>query len=87
MEFSKFLILIDYIAMVVLVVLCLKFDWMITVAVTWAGQLAISTGFYFWKSRMENRVKLPILLLKSLPSELRDQLDLTEVIKSIIGGD
>lgn len=86
-EFSKFMILLDYLIEVVLLIATYFNSEMAAVVIAWSGQLAISTGFYYWKSRMENRVKLPILLLKSLPKELRDELDMTDIIKSIIGGE
>lgn len=86
MEFSKFLILIDYLLMIGVVVLCYFNPELTPIAIGWASQLAISTGFYFWKARLENKVKLPLFLLKSLPPDIRQEMDLTEVIKSIIGG-
>lgn len=85
-EFSKRILILDYIVLAVLVVLTLLFSEVDLTAITiaWIGQLGISTGFYFWKARMENKVKVPIAIIESLPDELKSELDLTQVITSII---
>lgn len=39
------------------------------VAVGWDGQLAVATGFYFWKAKNENRSKYAMKLVKQLAKE------------------
>jgi len=56
----------------------------ITLDVAWIAQLAVSTGFYFWKAKTENRTKVPINVIQSLPKSMREGLNLTEVIVEII---
>ena len=86
MEFSKLLLMADYAMMLLLVLLtlaCQSVD-LTVVDVAWIAQLGISTGAYYWKTRSDNRVKVPINVIKSLPKSMRDELDMTEIITSII---
>ena len=85
-EFSKILLLMDYLGMVVLIILTIKFPEIdfITLDVAWIAQLGISSGAYYWKSKSDNRVKVPINVIKTLPRNMREGLNLTEVIVSII---
>ena len=39
------------------------------IAVGWDGQLAVATGFYYWKAKNENRSKYAMRLVKELASE------------------
>ena len=36
------------------------------IAVGWDGQLAVATGFYYWKAKNENRSKYAMKLVKDL---------------------
>lgn len=72
--------------MVVLLICTVKYPDIdfITLDVAWIAQLAASTGFYFWKAKTENRTKVPINVIQSLPKNMREGLNLTEVIVKII---
>lgn len=85
-EFSKLMLFMDYLGMVVLIILTVKFPQVdfITLDVAWIAQLGISSGAYYWKSKSDNRVKVPINVIKTLPRNMREGLDLTEVIVAII---
>lgn len=86
LEFSKKLLIVDYLILGVLLICALIFpnvDFP-TIICAWILQLGISSGAYYWKAKNENRVKVPIKVVQSLPQEVRDQLDLTQVITSII---
>lgn len=85
-EFSKILLFTDYLFMVVLLFCTVKYPDIdfITLDVAWIAQLAVSTGFYFWKAKTENRTKVPINVIQSLPKSMREGLNLTEVIVEII---
>lgn len=85
-EFSKLLLLMDYLGMVVLIVLTTKFPEIdfITLDVAWIAQLGISSGAYYWKSKSDNRVKVPINVIKTLPKSMREEFNLTDVIVAII---
>lgn len=51
----------------------------------WIAQLAVSSGFYYWKSKSENLIKMPILLLVDLPDDMRDKADPNQIIASVLG--
>lgn len=51
----------------------------------WIAQIAISSGCYYWKSKSENLVKLPILLLLDLPDDMREKADPNQIIASVLG--
>ena len=81
-EFSKILLFMDYLFMIVLVYLTIKnpdIDF-ITLDVAWIAQLGISSGFYYWKSKADNKTKIPIKVIRSLPKEMREGIDVTQVI-------
>lgn len=88
-EFSKKLLIVDY---VILVLLLFGFfvpsidtmNWAIIVA-AWIAQIAISSGAYYWKSKSENLVKLPIAMLKDIPEDMRDRADPNQIIASVMG--
>ena len=86
MEFSKKLLLLDYLIFGGLFIGSMIFQSVDIVAITvaWVAQLGISSGAYYWKAKNENKYKVPIKVIRSLPKEMRDQLDLTAIITSII---
>ena len=85
-EFSKLLLYVDYAVMLVLFYCTIKFPEIdfITLDVAWIAQVGVSTAAYYWKARTENRVKIPINVIKSLKPEIRKELDLTQIITTII---
>lgn len=85
-EFSKVLMALDYLILIVLFVctICFPMVELTTITVAWIAQLGVSTGFYYWKSKMENKVKIPIYVLKSMPKEFRSEMDLTQIVQTII---
>lgn len=86
--FSKILIILDYIVFGILVILSIFVgQYFVDIIIAWTGQLVISSGFYFWKARQENRVKIPFYLLQSLSEEEQNKIDLTQIIMTIIQGD
>lgn len=85
-EFGKLLLATDYLIMIVLICLTIKYPEIdfITLDVAWIAQIGISSGFYYWKSRSENRVKVPVAVIKSLPRSMKHDLDLNQIITTII---
>ena len=55
-------------------------------ALSWAA-LGVDQAFYCWKAKNENRAKVPLKVIESLPAEMREQIDLTQIITSIIQSD
>ena len=86
MEFSKKLLITDYIILLVLFLLAVLFPAVdfATIIVSWIAQLGISSAAYYWKAKNENRIKVPIKVVESLPSDMVDKLDLTQVITAIV---
>ena len=85
-EFSKKLLIVDYLIMIVLFVCAVYFPTVdfTTIIVAWVAQLGISTAAYYWKAKNENRTKVPLKVIESLPAEVREQINLTEIITAII---
>lgn len=88
-EFSKKLLIVDYLILIVLFICAFIFPAVdiVTIIVAWVAQLGISSAAYYWKAKNENRAKVPLKVIESLPAEMREQIDLTQVIISIIQSD
>lgn len=91
-SYSKKMMDRDYIILgLMLIVLgmlsCLDKDatWWAAAVTAWIAQVAVSTGAYYSKAKAENKIKLPILLIKDLPDDMRERIDPTEVIVAVIG--
>ena len=73
--------------MILLIVLsCFNYE-LISLAIAWTAQLAISTGFYYWKAKNENRIKIPMAIVESLNEIENEQIDLTQIITTLIEKD
>lgn len=87
--FSKKLLIVDYAVLFLLLVLFLLPDVdkinLAIVIVAWIAQIAISTGAYYWKAKAENLVKLPIVMLKDIPEDMKDKADPNSIIASVLG--
>ena len=86
LEFGKKLLIADYLFLVVLIICAVIFKEIdfTTIIVAWITQIGISSTAYYWKAKNENRVKIPLKVIESLPEEIQDKLDLTTIITSII---
>ena len=51
---------------------------------TWIVQLGVSSGAYYVLIKSEHKMELPIQLLKDLPRSIKDQVDATEIITSVL---
>ena len=87
--FSKRLLIADYVILLLMLVLFTvpRFDTMnwALIVVAWIAQVAISSGAYYWKSKSENLVKLPMQLLKELPEDMREKADPNSIVASVLG--
>lgn len=85
-EFSKKLLIVDYTIMLVLFVCAIIFQEVdfVSIICAWIVQLGISSAAYYWKAKNDNRTKVPFKVIESLPENMREQIDLTQVITSII---
>lgn len=86
LEFSKKLLILDYLILGGLLICVAMFQTVdfVTIICAWIAQLAVSSGFYYWKAKNENRVKVPIKIVESLPKDVQDRLDLTQIITAVI---
>ena len=76
----------DYLILIVLLFCKIIFpegDY-IEIIISWIAKIAATAGIYGWKAKSENRVKVPIKVIESLPEEVRKDLELTQIITSII---
>lgn len=90
--FSKKLLIADYaifIVLLILTVLLLKggydVDVLGTITAAWAVQLGVSSGFYYWKSKAENLLKMPVQLLCDLPEDMKEKADPNQIIEAVLG--
>lgn len=86
MEWSKKLLVADYLILLILLIATVflpEIDF-ITLDVAWIAQVGVSSAAYYWKAKTENRTKVPLSVIKSLPKSMRDQVDLTQIITAII---
>lgn len=51
---------------------------------TWVVQLGVSSGAYYVLIKSEHKIELPIQLLSDLPEEIKAQVDVTQIITSVL---
>lgn len=90
--FSKKLLMADYAILLALVVAFIAFNMLdkdttncAVVIGAWIAQIAISSGFYYWKAKSENLIKMPLQLLDDLPEDMRERADPNQIIASVLG--
>lgn len=86
LEFSKKLLIVDYILFILLcicAVIITTVDFTVVIA-AWVTQIGISSAAYYWKAKNENKVKIPLKVVETLPEEIRQELDMTTIITSIL---
>lgn len=51
---------------------------------TWIVQLGVSSGAYYVLIKSEHKMELPIQLLNELPQDIKERVDVTQVITSVL---
>ena len=51
---------------------------------TWIVQLGLSSGAYYVLIKSEHKIELPIQLLNDLPEDVKEQVDMTQIITSVL---
>lgn len=51
---------------------------------TWIIQLGVSSGAYYVLIKSEHKMELPIQLLNDLPQDVKEQVDITQIITSVL---
>ena len=84
-EFSKKLLIVDYLILIVLLLCHIFTDKDLTsIIIAWIAQTGISSAAYYWKAKSDNRTKVPLKVIESLPEDMREKIDLTQIITTII---
>lgn len=87
LEFSKKLLILDYVILIVMVVLWLTVARSLELSIVisaWIAQIGVSSAAYYSKAKKENQVKVPLKVIQSLPEDTQDKLDLTQIITTIV---
>ena len=50
----------------------------------WIAQLGLSSGAYYMMAKSEHKIQLPIQLVNDLPKEIKEQVDMTQIITSVL---
>lgn len=51
---------------------------------TWIIQLGVSSGAYYVLIKSEHKMELPMQLLNDLPQDVKEQVDMTQIITSVL---
>lgn len=51
---------------------------------SWVIQLGVSSGSYYMMSKSDHKVQLPMAMLNTMPDDIKNQLDLTQVVTTIL---
>lgn len=50
----------------------------------WITQLGLSSGAYYLMSRSDHKIQLPMQMLNTMPEDIKEQLDMTQVITTVL---
>ena len=50
----------------------------------WIAQLGISSGAYYVLIKSEHKIQLPMQMIKELPDEILDKVDVNELITTVL---
>lgn len=50
----------------------------------WIIQLGVSSGAYYVLIKSEHKIELPIQLLNDLPKDIKERVDVTQIISSVL---
>lgn len=51
---------------------------------SWILQLGVSSGAYYMMSKSDHKVQLPMAMLNTMPDEIKEQLDMTQVVTTLL---
>lgn len=51
---------------------------------TWIVQLGVSSGAYYMMAKSEHKIELPMALVNELPQDVKDQVDMTQIITTVL---
>lgn len=50
----------------------------------WIVQLGVSSGAYYMMAKSEHKVELPMALVNDLPSDIKERVDMTQIITTVL---
>lgn len=50
----------------------------------WTAQLGLSSAAYYMMSKSDHKIQLPMAMLNTMPDEIKAQLDMTQVITTVL---
>lgn len=50
----------------------------------WITQLGLSSAAYYMMSKSDHKIQLPMAMLNTMPDEIKEQLDMTQVITTVL---
>lgn len=50
----------------------------------WIIQLGVSSGAYYMMCKSDHKVQLPMILLNDIPDDIKDKLDLTQIVTTLL---
>ena len=50
----------------------------------WIIQLGVSSGAYYMMCKGDHKVQLPMILLNDIPDDIKDKLDLTQIVTTLL---
>lgn len=51
---------------------------------SWITQLGLSSGAYYLMSRSDHKIQLPMQMLNTIPDDIKEQLDMTQIITTVL---
>ena len=51
---------------------------------TWIVQLGVSSGAYYMMAKSEHKIELPMKLINELPQDIKEQVDMNELISTVL---
>lgn len=51
---------------------------------SWIVQLGVSSGAYYYMSKSDHKIELPIKMINTLPDDIKEQVDMNELITTVL---
>ena len=51
---------------------------------SWILQLGVSSGAYYVMSKSDHKVQLPMAMINTMPEDIKEQVDMTQIITTIL---
>lgn len=51
---------------------------------SWIIQLGVSSGAYYVMSKSDHKVQLPMAMINTMPEDIKEQVDMTQIITTIL---